>query len=93
MDLDMDGFPLSINSFSNLVDVISSFFPVVNVNISNGSHSVSSVPLVGKAKRKAEKTVMVSSKGTKMVVEETIVLEEKNIGNGGQRFKIPVVIS
>ena len=36
---------------------------------------------------------MVSRKCTKMDAEETVVLEEKKIGNGGQQFKIPVVIS
>ena len=93
MDVDMYGFPLSTNSFSNSVDVISSSFPHVNVDISNVSHGLSFISLVGKGKRKAEETVMVASKCTKMDAEETVVSEEKKIGNGGQRFKIPVVIS
>ena len=89
----MDGFPLSTNSFSNSVDVISSSFPNINIDICNVSHSLSSISLVRKGKRKAEETVMVSSKCTKMDAEETVVSEENNIGNGGHRFKIPVVIS
>ena len=93
IDVDMDGFPLSTNSFSNSVDVISSSFPNVNVDISNGSHSLSSIALVGKGERKSEETLMVSSKCTKMDAEETVVSEEKKIGNGGQRFRILVVIS
>ena len=93
MDVDMDGFLLSTNSVSNSVDVILSSFPNVNVDISNVSHSLSSISLVGKGKRKAEETVMVSSQCTKMDAEETVVSEEKKIGNGRQRFKIPVVIS
>ena len=93
MDVDMDGFPLSTNSISNSVDVISSSFPNVNVEISNVSHSLSSISLVGNGKRKAEERVMVSSKCTKMDAEETVVSEGKKIGNGEQRFKVPVVIS
>ena len=84
MDVDMDGFPLSTNGVSNSVDVISSSFPNVNVDISNVFHSLSSISLVGKGKRKAEETVMVSNKCTKMDAEEAVVLEEKKIGNGGQ---------
>ena len=93
MDVDMDGFPLSTDSFPNSVDVISSSFPNVNVDIYNVSHSLSSISLVDKGKRKAEETVMVSSKCTTMNAEETVVLEEKKIGNGGHRFKIPIAIS
>ena len=66
MEVDIIGFPLSTNTFSNLVDVISSSFPNVNVDISNVFHSLSSISLVGKGKRKVEETVMVSSKCTKM---------------------------
>ena len=84
MDVDMDGFPLSPSSFSNSVDVISSSFPNVNVDISNVSHSLLFIYLVGKGKRTAEEMGMGSSKCTKMDAEETIVSEEKKIGNGGQ---------
>ena len=93
MDVDIDGFPLSTNSFSNSVDIISSSFPNVNVDISNVSHSLSSIFLVGKGKTKVDESVMVSNKCSKMDAGETVVSEEKKIGNGRQRFKIPVVIS
>ena len=93
MDVDMDGLPLCTNSFSDLGDVILSSFPNVNVNISNVSHCLSSISLVGTGNRLAKETVMVSSKCTKMDAEETVISREKKIGNDGQQFKIPVVIS
>ena len=89
----MDGFPLSTNGFSNSVYVNSSVFPNINVDISNVSHSLSSVSLVGKGKRKVEDTVIVPKKSFKIDQEETVRSEEKKIGNGGQRFKIPMIIS
>ena len=72
IDVDMNGFPVSTNSFSNSVDVISSSFPNVNVDNCNISHSLLSVSFVGKCKRKAEEIVMVSNKCTKMDTEETV---------------------
>ena len=84
MVVDMDGFPLSTNSFSNSVDVILSSLPNVNIDISNVSHSLLSSSWVGKGKKKAEETVMVSRKYTKIDTEETVVSEEKKIGNGRQ---------
>ena len=93
MDVDMDGLPLCTNSFFDSGDVILSSFPNVNVYISNVSHSLASISLVGTGNRLAKETVMVSSKCTKMDAEETVISREKKIGNGGQRFKIPVVIS
>ena len=84
IDVDMDGFPLSTNCFSNSINNISSVFPNVNIDISNISHSLSPVSLVGKGKRKTEDTVMVPQKCTKMDEEDTILSEEKKIGNGGQ---------
>ena len=89
----MDGFPLSTTSISNSVDVISSSFPNVNIVISNVSHSLLSISLIGKCERKVEIMVIVSSKCTKIYIEESIILEKKKIRNGGQQFKIPVVIS
>ena len=84
MDGDIDGFPLSSNHLSNSVDIISSSFPGFSVDISNISYSLSSVSVVGKGKRMAEEMMIVSSKCTKIDVEETVVSEEKKIGDGGQ---------
>ena len=55
MVVDMDGFLLSTNSFSNSVDVILSSLPNVNIDISNVSYSLLSISWLEKVKKRRRK--------------------------------------
>ena len=51
LEVDIDGFCLSSNCFFISGNVISSLLSNVNVDISNVTHSLSSIPLVEKGKK------------------------------------------